>query len=366
MTSPGHVRLDQLPAVSGPYEIFQEELGEGRGFLACSPAMVRLRQRIEQVAGIDVPLLFLGESGVGKEVAARLAHRLSPRKHRTFLKINCAALPAELLESELFGYEPGAFTGASHPKPGKFEQCDGGTIFLDEIGELPTALQAKLLQVLEDRQFSRLGGRKVITVNVRILAATNLDMRAALAARRFREDLFYRLSTVSISIPALRERQEEIVPLLEYFRRRLEAQLGRPTLPFPPEVLESCRAYHWPGNVRELQNFVKRFVILGGAENMGTELAADGPAPAPAKVLAFPAAPAADLKATVRQLKSEAETRMIVSALQQASGNRPAAARALGISTKALVHKMQQYGIRSGTELGEGDSRSEASFQTVK
>ena len=183
---------------------------------------------------MDVPVLLLGESGVGKEVFARRIHRLSPRGHRSFLKVNCAALPCDLLESELFGYEAGAFTGAVKSKPGMFELCNKGTIFLDEIGEIPPALQAKLLQVLQDRQFSRLGGRALVTVDVRILAATNVDICQALTTKMFREDLYYRLSAFTIRIPPLRERGDEILPLLQYFMQRLGLRMGLPPKPISP------------------------------------------------------------------------------------------------------------------------------------
>src|SRR6185312_3365087 len=210
----------------------------------------------------------------GKEVAARLAHRLSARSRNAFLKVNCAALPAELLESELFGYEPGAFTGASRAKPGKFELCNHGTIFLDEIGELATPLQAKLLQVLEEGRFTRLGGRSVLSVDVRVIAATNLEMRRALETKTFREDLYYRLSAVSVVIPPLRERREEIAPMMEFFRTQLCTQWKRAAPPLPPDLLAACQAYPWPGNVRELQNLVKRFVILGDTNTLIEELQA--------------------------------------------------------------------------------------------
>src|SRR5579883_1542293 len=187
-----------------------EKLDNNLSFLAVSPAMRQIRTQLPLVAKVDVPVLLLGESGVGKEVIARLIHRLSPRANRPLLKINCAALPTELLESELFGYDPGAFTGAVRPKPGKFELCDKGTILLDEIGEMSPASQAKLLQVLQDGQFSRLGGRTNVSVDVRILAATNIDVQLAIAEHSLREDLYYRLNAFTVNVPALRERREEI------------------------------------------------------------------------------------------------------------------------------------------------------------
>ena len=195
-----------------------EELCDDVFFVAASPAMRKIRSQAALVANVDIPVLMLGESGTGKEVLARLVHKLSPRAHRTFLKVNCAAVPADLLESELFGYEAGAFTGATHPKPGKFELCNKGTILLDEIGEMPPSLQAKLLHVLQDQQFSRLGSRSVIKVDVRILAATNINIPEALATKRLREDLYYRLNAFTLSLPPLRERKEEVPILLKHFK----------------------------------------------------------------------------------------------------------------------------------------------------
>src|ERR1700720_672824 len=240
-----------------------EEFSNGFVFPAATPAMARICSSIQQVARVDVPVLLLGESGVGKEVVARRIHRLSSRAQRTLLIVNCAALPADLLESELFGYEAGAFTGAVRSKPGQFELCNKGTILLDEIGELPPSLQAKLLHVLQGGQFSRLGGRSLIEVDVRILAATNVNVPQALANKQLREDLYYRLSALTIHLPPLRERPEEIPIFLGYFMQRLAAQLGCAPKPYPDTVRDACARYSWPGNVRELENFVKRFLILG-------------------------------------------------------------------------------------------------------
>lgn len=349
-------------ALDGDSTLYTEDLGEGYVFAAASSAMMRLARQIEQVAGIEVPVLLLGESGAGKEIAARLIHKRSERRHRTFLKVNCAALPADLLESELFGYEAGAFTGAVRSKPGKFELSNKGTIFLDEIGEMPTALQAKLLQVLEDQQFSRLGGRSLVTVDVRVIAATNVEIRKALANRQFREDLYYRLNAVSLQLPPLRERREEIVPLLRYFMDRVATRLGRSTIPFPSPVIDACQAYNWPGNVRELQNFVKRYLILGGGDSALAELMRNSSlALTPANVIEFPGVELpADLKSMVRELKSQAETRVIHQALMKVGWNRPMAARILGISTKALVHKMRQYGISATPEVAMDAAAEEA------
>src|SRR6202161_4261738 len=209
-----------------------EEVGADTFFFAPSPAMHKIRSQAALVAKVDIPVLLLGESGTGKEVLARLIHKLSQRAHRTFLKVNCAAVPADLLESELFGYEAGAFTGANHAKPGKFELCNKGTILLDEIGEMPPLLQAKLLHVLQDQTFSRLGGRTVIKVDVRILAATNINIPEALANKRLREDLYYRLNAFTLQIPPLRERKEEIPILLKHFMANMSERYARAPLPY--------------------------------------------------------------------------------------------------------------------------------------
>src|SRR5215467_9624547 len=240
-----------------------EELCDDVFFVAASPAMRKIRSQAGLVANVDIPVLLLGESGTGKEVLARLIHKRSPRAHRTFLKVNCAAVPADLLESELFGYETGAFTGATHPKPGKFELCNKGTILLDEIGEMPPLLQAKLLHVLQDQQFSRLGSRSVVKVDVRILAATNVNIPEALATKRLREDLYYRLNAFTLNLPPLRDRKEEIPVLLKHSMSRMAERYARPPLPLSPALLQACQNHSWPGNLRELNNFLKRYLILG-------------------------------------------------------------------------------------------------------
>jgi len=322
----------------------REQLSPDLCFIAASAAMRKVRADAAQVAKINVPVLMLGESGVGKEVVARLIHKLSPRAHRTFLKVNCAALPSELLESELFGYEPGAFTGATRPKPGKFELCNHGTILLDEIGEMPPSLQAKLLHVLQDQQFSRLGGRTTISVDVRILAATNINIQQAIASKRLREDLYYRLNAFTINLPPLRERREEIPLLLRHFMASMAERYARPPLPISEALIAACTRYHWPGNLRELENFVKRYLILGDENVIIEELD-------PANITAAGVESSGrrpvegDLKSLVRGLKDEAEMQAISEALDQTRWNRKEAARMLNISYKALLYKIRQYGI---------------------
>jgi DNA-binding NtrC family response regulator len=327
-----------------------EEIGDEVFFVAASPNMRKLRSQAALVANVDIPVLMLGESGTGKEVMARLIHKLSPRAHRTFLKVNCAAVPADLLESELFGYEAGAFTGANHAKPGKFEICNKGTILLDEIGEMPPSLQAKLLHVLQDQQFSRLGSRSVLKVDVRILAATNINIPEALANKRLREDLYYRLNAFTLTIPPLRERREEIPILLKHFMSRLSDQYARPPLPFSPEMLAACATYSWPGNLRELGNFIKRYLVLGDEKLAINELQprSDGSG------AQFDASPPRNgnvvesgggLKSLARSAKDEAEAEAISKALDETNWNRKQAAVLLQISYKALLYKIRQYGI---------------------
>ncbi len=267
------VVIDQcLGATQQTYAGEVEELCDDVFFVAASPAMRKIRSQAALVANVDSTVLLLGESGTGKEVLARLIHKLSQRAHRTFLKVNCAAVPGDLLESELFGYEAGAFTGATHPKPGKFEICNKGTILLDEIGEMPPLLQAKLLHVLQDQQFSRLGSRSVIKVDVRILAATNINIPEALATKRLREDLYYRLNAFTLQIPPLRERKEEVPILLKHFMSRMSERFARSPLPLTQVLLGACQEYAWPGNLRELSNFVKRYLILGDEKLAVAEL----------------------------------------------------------------------------------------------
>ncbi len=326
-----------------------EELGDETFFVAASANMRKLRSQAALVANVDIPVLMLGESGTGKEVMARLIHKLSPRAHRTFLKVNCAAVPADLLESELFGYEAGAFTGATHAKPGKFELSNKGTILLDEIGEMPPSLQAKLLHVLQDQQFSRLGSRSVIKVDVRILAATNINIPEALANKRLREDLYYRLNAFTLHIPPLRERKEEIPILLKHFMTRLSEQYARPPLPFSADLLQACLNYPWPGNLRELGNFVKRYLVLGDEKLAIHELQprSDGSGaqfdPAPPRPNT-PETPGG-LKGLARSAKDEAEAEAIAKALDETNWNRKQAAALLQISYKALLYKIRQYGI---------------------
>src|SRR5450631_45165 len=323
-----------------------EELCDDVFFVAASPAMRKIRSQAALVANVDIPVLMLGESGTGKEVVARLIHKLSPRAHRTFLKVNCAAVPGDLLESELFGHEAGAFTGATHAKPGKFELCNKGTILLDEIGEMPALLQAKLLHVLQDQTFSRLGSRSVIKVDVRILAATNINIPEALASKRLREDLYYRLNAFTLQLPPLRERKEEIPILLKHFMSHMSEQYARPPLPLTPNMLQACHDYSWPGNLRELNNFIKRYLVLGDEKLAIQELQPRNDISATkAETAHSPGEPSGGLKSVARGAKDEAEAEAIRQALDQTNWNRKQAAALLQISYKALLYKIRQYGI---------------------
>jgi len=319
--------------------------------LCTSSKMQPIRDLISKVAGTNTTVLLRGESGTGKEVLARALHKASPRAGKQFLKVNCAALPGELLESELFGHEKGAFTGAYRQKPGKFEAAHQGTLLLDEIGEMPLRLQAKLLHVLQDGEFSRVGGEKIIDTDVRLIAATNRDLEASMRAHQFREDLYYRLNVIEIRIPPLRERREEVPGLVDFFLKKFNAQYGR-AVDIPADTMRVFVDYHWPGNIRELENAVKRVVVLGTARPVHTEIVGNisrGPrvttpgAPIAAAVVS-PDAPIS-LKEIARQAAREAERVAIKEVLDRVHWNRAKAARLLQISYKALLYKIVQCGL---------------------
>lgn len=314
--------------------------------LTRSPAMKDLYRQIEKVAGVDVPVLFLGESGVGKEFFAKQLHQLSPRSRKPFLKVNCAALPSELLESELFGYEAGAFTGATRTKPGQFELCDEGTILLDEIAEMSPAMQAKLLHILQDQRFSRLGGRRMIQGNFRVLAATNVDIDDALAQKRFRADLYYRLNTIILHIPPLRDRREDIPLFLDHFLAETAALFGIAPRPVPARLWEACLQYPWPGNIRELQSFTCRFLLLNEDEALIAELTESASSENfAAESREENSSVNLGLKSLGRKIRARAEKQMIEDALLKTYWNRSEAARLLKISYKSLRNKIRLYGI---------------------
>jgi two-component system response regulator AtoC len=317
-------------------------------FIYASGQMHRIKEIIDQIANTDVTVLIQGESGVGKEVVARSIHLNSFRREKPFLKVNCAALPHELLESELFGYERGAFTGAYRQKPGKFELANGGTIFLDEISEMSLSLQGKLLQVLQDREFSRLGGKRDIRVDVRVLVATNKNMEEGVKEGRFREDLYYRLNVVNITIPPLRERREEIPIFVEYFLEKFSKKYQKRLNPLSDKLIKVFSQHHWLGNVRELENVIQRFVVLGNEKAIIEELA---PMTKKDTVLgkrdktsptqkSWPS-----LKEVNREAIKKAESETIRKALEMTNWNRKKAANILNISYKALLYKIKDSGL---------------------
>ena len=335
-----------------------------------SPKMMEVKMTIEQVADTTATVLIRGESGTGKEVVARMIHSESSRCDKPFVKVNCAAIPHELLESELFGYEPGAFTGATRQKLGKFEQANGGTIFLDEISEMHPALQAKLLHVLQDHEFSRLGGKRDVQVDVRVLAATNKPLERAVEEGVFREDLFYRLNVITIHIPPLRERREEIPVFLEYFLRKYSEHYGKHPPMFSEYAVSRMMDYAWPGNIRELENLVKRYVIVGNEAQIIRELSTHKPivsslsgppasvavaAPAAAEASASPAGGNAEpempsLLEIGRRAAMQAEREAIERVLAQTKWNRRQAAKILKVSYKALLNKLKAMEENSKTQ----------------
>ncbi|MGH9583132.1 MAG: sigma-54-dependent transcriptional regulator [Bryobacteraceae bacterium] len=317
----------------------------GKLFFGSNRRMLEIGQMLREIAPSDASVLIRGETGAGKEVVARELHALSLRSRRAFLKLNCAALPSELVESELFGYERGAFTGAFQRKPGMFELADGGTILLDEIGDMDFKLQAKLLQVLQDREFQRVGGKETIRVDVRVMAATHQDLERAIANRQFREDLYYRLNVIAIDVPPLRERKEDVVPMAEFLIRK-----NCPSSPPPltTALKQALIDYDWPGNIRELDNVMRRFVILRGAEAIARELTAklQSRGQARPQAAASPdAAAGTPILAQVTKAKQEAETTAILGALGATRWNRKQAAALLKIDYKALLYKMKKLGI---------------------
>ncbi len=333
-----------------------------------STAMQPVAALIDRVADCDATVLVTGESGAGKEVVARELHRRSSRRDRPFVKVNCAALPADLLESEMFGHERGAYTGAATATAGKFEAADRGTLMLDEVAEMPAALQAKLLHVIEDGRFTKLGSNRELEVDVRVIAATNRPLAPMIADGRFREDLYYRLQVIEIHVPPLRDRREEIVPLARTFLKQCAEHEGRPVPVLTPRLEEALLAYDWPGNVRELENVIQRFVLLQDEDLVLRELVSD-------RDPAFPSAPAVDaapthdapiaapvtpapapaqseaqsLPALVRKATSHVEREVIARALDLVRWNRRRAARMLGVSYKTLLNKMKALGLDAKT-----------------
>jgi two-component system response regulator AtoC len=325
--------------------------------LGTSPAMLRVREIARQVADTDAPVLLLGETGVGKEIVARFIHDVSARASRTFLKVNCAALPHDLLESELFGHERGAFSGAHQAKPGKFELAQHGSILLDEITEMGPALQAKLLHVLQDGEFTRLGGRQPIRTDARLFAASNRDLDKAVADGSFREDVYFRLNVVRLELPPLRERKQDIPLLCEAFLRRYLGRYKSSVESLPPELFEAFLAHSWPGNVRELENAVRRYVILPDLKLSLAELRREPtpppePRPAPARAAAPPPLELS-LKRVGSAAADSAERELVQRVLVETRWNRREAARRLKISYKALRNRLKRWSL-PGEAGGEG------------
>ena len=333
------------------YNLLKEEAAKRRGMPAIigeSSAIRHTMQAVQRAAGSDTTVLLEGESGTGKELFARALHALSERSGGPFIAINCAAIPDTLLEAELFGYEKGAFTGAAQRKPGRFELAQRGTLFLDEVGELPLVLQAKLLRAIETKRFERLGGTATIQVDVRLVAATNRGLRQAVAARQFREDLYFRLSVFPVTIPPLRERPEDIPVLARHFVERTCGDLGRKALALSGRAVEVLCAYRWPGNVRELQNALERAVILAEGDTIQ-------PGHLNPAGHAVPTAPTVDpwdsinLDGTLADVASrvvaEAERRKIQRAVRDAGGDKGRAADLLQVGYKALLAKMKDLGL---------------------
>lgn len=311
-----------------------------------SPAMQEVLAMVRQVAPTRSTVLIEGESGTGKEMIAQAIHRLSPRRDGPFVAVHCAALAPTLLESELFGHERGAFTGAVERRIGRFEMADGGTLFLDEVGEIAPSIQVKVLRVLEERRFERVGGTAPVDVDVRLVAATNRDLRAMVAAGTFREDLFFRLHVVAIRLPPLRERAGDIPLLAARFAEELAAANGMPPPRIAPEAMDALSAYPWPGNVRELRNTIERMVVLARSDTLGT---ADLPAEIRSAAGAVGAGPAVD-GLTIEA----AERRLIEAALAATGGSRARAAERLGISRRTLHRKLERYGLRDAQPARRG------------
>jgi DNA-binding NtrC family response regulator len=337
--------------------LLREELAQRRGapqIVGDDPKLKHVSLALHRAAGTDTTVLIEGESGTGKELFARALHALSPRNDGPFVAINCAAIPETLLETELFGHEKGAFTGAANRKPGKFELAHRGTLFLDEIGDLPLSLQAKILRALEEKRFERVGGTSPIQVDVRVVAATNRNLKAAVAARQYREDLYFRLSVFPITIPPLRERSHDIATLTRYFIEKFSRDLNKKALALSPAAEDLLRRYPWPGNVRELQNCIERAVILTEGETIHPhhlhlsfreQVPASDPASEPDAWAHVNMA--GSLAEVTKRVLGEVEKRKIAQVLRDAAGNRNRAAELLQISYKAMLAKLKEHGLES-------------------
>jgi len=347
-----------------------EQIGPDAFFVSAGPTAQKLRAQVELLAEADVPVLILGEKGSGKDTVARLIHKHSVRSGFKFLKVNCADMPAQLLEAELFGNQNSALFGAGRAHSGKFERAEKGTIFLDEITQMPLDLQARLMQVLQDKLLARTGADKASSIDVRILASTSADLARALAERKLREDLYYRLSAFTVQVPSLRQRHSEIVVLMRHLMHKLAKHYVIPAREFSAEVIDACQRYSWPGNLSELESFVKRYLVSGDAELTFSEFepslvaVTKGNSGArelvpthshPSKSEEQPKGGFKDasshgsrsLKSLIQSVKGEAERNAIGTALQQTGWNRKAAARLLQVSYRTLLYKIDQYHMRS-------------------
>jgi len=305
-------------------------------------AMAAARVKIPKLAATNIPILITGESGTGKEVIAHLIHQNSAVANRAFIQVNCAAIPATLIESELFGYEKGSFTGAFGAKPGRVEMANSGSLFLDEIGELDPTVQAKLLQLLQDGQFSRLGAQEDKRINVRFIFATNRDLEEEIAVGGFREDLFYRINVANLHLPPLRERLEDIPMLVEYFRKKHNEKYNCRTAPLSDAFLRRTQEYRWPGNIRQLENLIKRYVVLGSEDAIAPELEEREP-----DVFKFIIPPngQVSLKQITRQAVRQVERKVILKVVEANGWNRKRAAKLLNISYRALLYKLKEVGV---------------------
>jgi DNA-binding NtrC family response regulator len=320
--------------------LLHDELGSlDRPLIGESPGIQELVRTAQQAAASNATILLRGESGTGKEILARAIHRWSPRRSRPLVTVNCVALSEELLESELFGHEKGAFTGAHQKKQGKVELANGGTLFLDEIGDIRPALQAKLLRLLQEQEFERVGGTRPIRVDARFVAASNTDLERVMQEGAFRQDLYYRLNVVSLSLPPLRERKEDIEPLARHFVEKYSAEMKRPVSPIAPAARAILLGYHWPGNVRELENVIERSVVL----STGPEI---GPRDLPILQTEPDEAPSGGPPGSYREAVLKFKQELLRSALARANGNQTRTAEALGLQRTYLARLVRELGIR--------------------
>jgi two-component system, NtrC family, response regulator AtoC len=357
------LRTRDLAETEATREEAREGAGARFGIIGESDAILGIYAILERVANTPTTVLLTGESGTGKELVARALHENSSRKERPFIKVNCAAIPKDLMESELFGYERGAFTGAVTSKPGRFELASGGTLFLDEIAEIPVEMQVKLLRVLQESEFERVGGIKTIRVDVRLVAATNRDLKREIAAGTFREDLYYRLNVVPIALPALRDRVSDIPLLGAHFVDKFNNRLKKHVSGIEPDAMDRLVSYTWPGNIRELENVLERAILFCDTQrvrliDLPVEVR-EGVMESPQKALPVATGDAKDgiladgLKEQVKAAMSRLERELIVRALDQTGGNVTHAARLLKISRKGLQLKMKELGLREREERGE-------------